>query len=124
VNRKEKRDALKRGVELFNAGDFFEFHEKFEAVWLTERGDTRTFLQALIHIGVGFYHLQNGNAVGLRNQIQKGLSKLKDVSRRQPQLLTSLGKGFPERVAEIRHARTSTGVRFPLLPSILPEIRV
>ena len=34
------------------------------------------FLQALIHLAVGFYHSQNGNRLGARRQLRKGLRKL------------------------------------------------
>lgn len=40
------------------------------------RGSDRTFFQGIIHIAVGFYHLENANYRGSRSQLSKGISKL------------------------------------------------
>ena len=68
--------ARQRGVELFNAGEFYECHEVLEDVWRPSRGVERYFLQALIHFAVGFYHHQQGNRIGAELQLRKGLRKL------------------------------------------------
>ena len=36
----------------------------------------RLFLQAMIHLAVGFYHCERGNPVGAARQLRKGLGKL------------------------------------------------
>src|SRR5260370_35455631 len=72
VSETERR----RGIELFNAGEFYECHEVLEDVWRPSGGAERYFLQALIHFAVGFYHHQQGNPVGAELQLRKGLRKL------------------------------------------------
>ena len=72
VSETERR----RGIELFNAGEFYECHEVLEDVWRLSRGAERFFLQALIHFAVGFYHHRQGNPVGAELQLRKGLRKL------------------------------------------------
>ena len=69
-------ERVRRGVELFNSGHFFECHEVLEEEWTPERGPRRLFLQALIHIAVGLYHIQRSNADGAMRQLRKGLRKL------------------------------------------------
>lgn len=69
-------ERVRRGLELFNRGDFFECHEVLEEEWTPERGPRRLFLQALIHVAVGLYHLDRGNAAGAKRQLRKGLRKL------------------------------------------------
>jgi predicted metal-dependent hydrolase len=69
-------ERLRKGIELFNNRKFFHCHEVLEEVWTPERGPLREFLQALIHIAVGFYHCQRGNWAGARGQLRKGLRKL------------------------------------------------
>jgi uncharacterized protein len=64
------------GIRLFNAGEFFEAHERLEQVWLADRSTHRLFLQALIHLAVGFHHARNGNPAGAERQLRKGLKKL------------------------------------------------
>ena len=34
---------LQRGIELYNAGEFFEAHEVLEEAWTPERGPRRLF---------------------------------------------------------------------------------
>src|ERR1044072_6909567 len=67
---------LQHGVELFNAGEYFECHEVLEEAWTPERGPRRLFLQSLIHVAVGCYHWSRGNPVGTRRQLRKALRKM------------------------------------------------
>jgi hypothetical protein len=67
---------LARGIELFNRREFFECHEVLETEWTRARGARRLFLQALIHLAVGFHHHQQGNCDGRDRQLDKGLGKL------------------------------------------------
>ena len=67
---------LERGIALFNRGEYFECHEVLEEAWTPERGARRLFLQALIHMAVGFYHNGRGNPTGAQRQLRKGLRKL------------------------------------------------
>jgi hypothetical protein len=67
---------LARGIALFNGGNYFECHEVLEVAWTPERGPRRLFLQALIHMAVGFYHSERGNPLGAQRQLRKGLRKL------------------------------------------------
>ena len=69
-------ERVRHGLELFNRGEFFECHEVLEAEWTPERGARRLFLQALIHVAVGLYHLERSNPTGAIRQIRKGLRKL------------------------------------------------
>lgn len=82
-NRRRKPDAplhddeqLLQGITLFNNGEFFRCHELLEEAWKSERGPRRQFLQAVIHVAVGFYHCERGNAVGAVRQLRKGIEKL------------------------------------------------
>jgi predicted metal-dependent hydrolase len=67
---------LERGIALFNHGEYFECHEVLEEAWTPERGPRRLFLQALIHMAVGFYHNRRDNPAGAMRQLRKGLRKL------------------------------------------------
>jgi predicted metal-dependent hydrolase len=67
---------FRRGIELFNALEFYECHEALEELWRPSRGEARLFLQSVIHLAVGFYHHQQGNPTGAELQLRKALSKL------------------------------------------------
>jgi predicted metal-dependent hydrolase len=69
-------DRLNRGIRLFNNHEFFECHEALEEAWISERGSRRPFLQALIHLAVGFYHWERNNPAGAIRQLRKGLRKI------------------------------------------------
>ena len=61
---------------MFNACEFFECHEVLEDAWRPTRGEARLFLQAVIHLAVGFHHHRRGNRTGAELQLRKGLRKL------------------------------------------------
>jgi predicted metal-dependent hydrolase len=69
-------ELLKRGIQLFNDHDFFQCHEVLEELWTKEVGPRRLFLQALIHLAVGFYHYGRANPAGASSQLKKGIHKL------------------------------------------------
>jgi|SRR5665213_1469609 len=69
-------EQLSQGIGLFNDGEFFRCHEVLEEAWRLERRPRRLFLQALIHLAVGFYHAKRGNTAGAVRQLRKGIKKL------------------------------------------------
>ena len=52
------------GILFFNAGDFFEAHEAWEALWMDTAGPDKPFYQGLIQAAVGLCHFCNGNVRG------------------------------------------------------------
>jgi hypothetical protein len=55
-----------RGVEHFNAHEFFEAHEAWEDVWARTSGRDQLFYKGLIHAAVALHHFGNGNLRGAR----------------------------------------------------------
>lgn len=55
-----------KGIEYFNACDFFESHEVWEELWTEYRGPSRRFYQGLIQVAVALHHFCNGNLGGAR----------------------------------------------------------
>lgn len=68
-------DAL-HGVELFNAGRFFDAHEALETAWRAESGEIRYLYQGILQVGVGYYHIQRGNPLGARKLLTSALDYL------------------------------------------------
>ncbi len=56
-------DVIK-GLELFNAGLYFEAHEELEKAWRAEKGPIRELYRGILQVGVGYYHIQRGNVRG------------------------------------------------------------
>lgn len=64
MSSSELPPPLLRGVELFNATDFFAAHEAWEEIWLPAQGAEKQFLHALIQTAAALHHLQRGNLKG------------------------------------------------------------
>ncbi len=73
-------DAAKfqHGLELFNAGSFFDAHEVLEDVWRESQGAEKDFLQAVIQAAVGLHHYSTGNIAGARSLLARASRKLAD----------------------------------------------
>ncbi len=69
-------DALVRGIELFNAGEFFEQHETLETLWRDTRAPIRGLYHGILQIGVGFHHWRNGNHHGASVLLEEGITRL------------------------------------------------
>lgn len=69
-------ERFHQGIRDFNERRFFEAHDVWEDFWHEYREADRLFLQGLIQVAVGFYHLENGNGKGSRSQFTKALTKL------------------------------------------------
>jgi ribulose-phosphate 3-epimerase len=58
-------DGLARGIELFNAGQFWEAHEAWEGAWMPRRGTSEAdFYKGLVQVAAGSYHYQRRNRAG------------------------------------------------------------
>jgi predicted metal-dependent hydrolase len=53
-----------RGIELFNAREFWHAHEAWEEHWLNASGEEKTFLQGLIQLAAAYHHVQRGTFRG------------------------------------------------------------
>jgi len=74
----ELPDLVLQGIEEFNRGEFFECHEYLEEAWMQETGRVRYLYQGILQVGVGFYHLQNGNWRGATGLLRNGTIRLKE----------------------------------------------
>jgi uncharacterized protein len=52
------------GIELFNAGEYFEAHEALETAWRDEPGPIRGLYQGILQVAVTYLHIQRGNYGG------------------------------------------------------------
>jgi ribulose-phosphate 3-epimerase len=71
-------DGLARGVELFNAGQFWEAHEAWEGAWMPRRGGADAdFLKGLVQVAAGCYHYQRHNRHGAETKWRDGADFLR-----------------------------------------------
>jgi len=71
-----------RGVEQFNAGEFFEQHETLELLWRETRTPVRGLYHGILQIGVGFHHWRNGNHHGAGVLLDEGIARLRPFAPR------------------------------------------
>ena len=67
---------LLRGIEQFNAGEFFEQHETLELLWRDTASPVRDLYHGILQVGVGFHHWRNGNYHGAGVLLEEGITKL------------------------------------------------
>jgi predicted metal-dependent hydrolase len=67
---------LLKAIHEFNAGEFFEQHETLELIWRAEPDEIRSLYQGILHVGVAFYHLLNGNYHGAVTKLGTGMAML------------------------------------------------
>ncbi len=68
------------GIAEFNRGEYFECHETLENLWMHEPAPIRRLYQGILQVGVGFYHLRNGNYRGTLNLLASAVGYLRDFA--------------------------------------------
>lgn len=72
----QERAIYYHGIELFNAGDFFEAHDAWEEAWhQVQHGLRERFYRGLIQSAVTLELLRRGRAIGVR-QVYLSCSEL------------------------------------------------
>lgn len=116
---REKYEKFERGLEHFNARQFFEAHEAWEEVWLVEDEPEKTFLQGIIQIAAAFHHYRRGNSDGAETLLAAGIVKisrfpaqhrglaihdLRDEAKSWARALGAMQRPGDEKLPEIRRA--------------------
>ena len=65
-----------RGIEYFNAADYFEAHEVWEELWQECAAEPRRFYEGLIQAAVAIYHASSGNRTGAERLSHSAWAKL------------------------------------------------
>src|SRR5262249_34271574 len=68
----EYDDRYLAGVQLFNAGEYFDAHEVWEDLWHDCPSADRRFYQSLIQAAVALYHWSRGNRPGAARLFDSG----------------------------------------------------
>ena len=88
--------TVKRGVDLFNSGKYWEAHEAWEDVWMPDRkGPDGAFYKGLIQIAAGCLHYGRHNRRGAVNKWRSGADYLR------PYLPANLGVRVSPLVATV-----------------------
>lgn len=69
-------------ISLFNAGDYYRQHDLLEALWMSEDRPIRNLYQAILQVGIAYYHIERGNPRGALKTLlkaQQWLAALPDI---------------------------------------------
>jgi len=70
--------GLRRGVELFNSGRYWDAHEVWEHEWMPDRkGPESGFYKGLIQVSAGCLHYSRRNRRGAVNKWRSGADYLR-----------------------------------------------
>ncbi len=105
-----------RGIELFNAGEYFECHEAWEEIWLKYEGAERQLLYALIQSAVALHHLRRGNWKGAASVYKRARRNLEQL----PHTIMQLDiQSFAQQLDHCFSAALSAEQPIPSFPKIL-----
>lgn len=67
---------VRRGVEAFNRGDYFDCHEILEIAWRDERRPCRALYQGILQLAIALYHGERRNFAGARKMLRHAQARL------------------------------------------------
>ena len=72
---KIREQLFRKGIEAFNNQQYYDAHEYWEDLWSNYRLKDAKFIQALIQLSVGYFHISNTNINGAKGLLNKCLLK-------------------------------------------------
>jgi len=69
----------KKGLQLFNAGEYFEAHEALEDAWNAEEGTAKNLYRGILQTAVVYLHITRGNYNGAVKVYDRSLKWIKDI---------------------------------------------
>jgi predicted metal-dependent hydrolase len=83
VNSPSKADPLhpeaRKGIELFNLGEFYEAHEPLELAWMNTHSPERDLYQGILQIGLAYFQISQSNYRGAVKMFNRGQRNLKPL---------------------------------------------
>jgi len=70
-------ELLRLGIDLYNAGHYWNAHEAWEQVWLDAGQEVRAFYQGLIQVTAAFVHVGRNEYPGSVRLLEAGIEKLR-----------------------------------------------
>lgn len=77
-------DLAKRGIAMFNAGEYYKCHDDLEEAWMLDKGAARDLYRGILQVGIALYQVQRGNYRGAAKmllRVRQWLEPLPDVCR-------------------------------------------
>ena len=85
MNSHLKADLLhpeaRKGVELFNQGEFYKAHDPLELAWMETEPPERELYQGILLIGLAYFQILRGNYRGSIKMFIKGQRSLEPLGK-------------------------------------------
>lgn len=104
-----REDTLRRFVELFDRGDYWEAHETLEALWRIDRDPV---LQGLIQVAATFVHVRAGRWGPARRVLGRALRHLEADTPAAPVDAGGLRTALAATAAHIAELGRGDGTEF------------
>lgn len=69
----------RKGLQLFNTGEYFEAHEALEDAWNAEQGQAKNLYRGILQVAVVYLHITRGNYWGAVKVYERSVKWLKDI---------------------------------------------
>lgn len=83
MNSPLKADPLhpeaRKGIELFNLGEFYEAHEPLELAWMETPSPERDLYQGILQIGLAYFQITRNNYRGALKMFKRGQRNLEPL---------------------------------------------
>ncbi len=77
-------ELAKKGIELFNQGEYYKCHDALEEAWMQDQSPARELYRGILQVGIAYYQIQRGNyrgAVKMLLRLRQWLDPLPPVCR-------------------------------------------
>ncbi|MEN3974037.1 DUF309 domain-containing protein [Emcibacter sp. SYSU 3D8] len=107
---RDSRDYL-RGIDLFNAGYYWEAHEAWEGLWNAcgRTGPTALLMQALIALTAAGVKVRAGNGRGAASHARRAERMLMDLAATAPLFMGLKLSGLAANAAGLAHNPAAAG---------------
>ena len=83
MNSHSKADPLhpeaRKGIELFNLGEFYKAHDPLELAWMETPSPERDLYQGILQIGLAYFQISRGNYRGALKMFKRGHRNLEPL---------------------------------------------
>ena len=80
MNSNHMNNLFSLGVDAYNSKSFYDAHEYWEDLWSEYKLPDAKFIQGLIQLSVGYFHISNLNINGARGLLNKCIPKLSEYA--------------------------------------------
>jgi len=71
----------RKGIDLFNLGEFYKAHDPLELAWMDTSSPERDLYQGILQIGLAYFQISQGNYRGAIKMFIRGQRNLEPLGK-------------------------------------------